>query len=33
MKPRLSYSAGYLGLAAFLAILCEPLHTALPHTR
>jgi Zn-dependent protease len=32
-ETRLSYAALYLGLAAFLAIMCEQLHTELPHTR
>lgn len=32
-ETRVSYSAVYLGLAAFLAIMCEELHAELPHTR
>jgi Zn-dependent protease len=32
-ETRVSYSALYLGLAAFLAIMCEQLHAELPHTR
>jgi Zn-dependent protease len=32
-ETRVSYSAVYLGLAAFLAIMCEQLHAELPHTR
>jgi Zn-dependent protease len=32
-ETRLSYAAVYLGLAAFLAIMCEQLHAELPHTR
>jgi Zn-dependent protease len=30
-ETRLSYAAVYLGLAAFLAIMCEELHAELPH--
>lgn len=30
-ETRVSYAALYLGLAAFLAIMCEQLHTELPH--
>lgn len=32
-ETRLSYAAAYLGLAAFLAIMCEQLHSELPHSR
>ena len=32
-ETRLSYAALYLGLAAFLAIMCEQLHAELPHGR
>jgi hypothetical protein len=31
-ETRLSYATLYLGLAAFLAIMCEQLHAELPHT-
>jgi len=31
-ETRLSYAAVYLGLAAFLAIMCEELHAELPHS-
>ena len=31
-ETRLSYAAVYLGLAAFLAIMCEQLHAELPRT-
>jgi hypothetical protein len=31
-ETRLSYAAIYLGLAAFLAIMCERLHAELPRT-
>jgi len=31
-ETRLSYGTLYLGLAAFLAIMCEELHGELPHT-
>ena len=31
-ETRLSYAAVYLGLAAFLAIMCEQLHTELPRS-
>ena len=30
-ETRVSYGALYLGLAAFLAIMCEQLHSELPH--
>jgi Zn-dependent protease len=30
-ETRLSYATLYLGLAAFLAIMCEQLHAELPH--
>jgi Zn-dependent protease len=30
-ETRLSYAALYLGLAGFLAIMCEQLHAELPH--
>jgi len=30
-ETRLSYAVVYLGLAAFLAIMCEQLHSELPH--
>ena len=32
-ETRVSYAAVYLGLAAFLAIMCEQLHAELPHGR
>lgn len=32
-ETRVSYGALYLGLAAFLAIMCEQLHAELPHGR
>ena len=32
-ETRLSYAAVYLGLAAFLAIMCEQLQSELPHVR
>ncbi len=32
-ETRVSYAAVYLGLAAFLAIMCEQLHAELPHAR
>jgi Zn-dependent protease len=32
-ETRVSYAALYLGLAAFLAIMCEQLHAELPHGR
>ena len=32
-ETRVSYAALYLGLAAFLAIMCEQLHAELPHAR
>jgi Zn-dependent protease len=32
-ETRLSYAVVYLGLAAFLAIMCEQLHAELPHAR
>ena len=32
-ETRVSYAALYLGLAAFLAIMCEQLHGELPHGR
>jgi len=31
-ETRVSYAAVYLGLAAFLAIMCEQLHAELPRT-
>jgi Zn-dependent protease len=31
IETRVSYAAVYLGLAAFLAIMCEQLHAELPH--
>lgn len=32
IETRVSYAAVYLGLAAFLAIMCEQLHAELPRT-
>jgi Zn-dependent protease len=32
-ETRVSYGVLYLGLAAFLAIMCEQLHAELPHSR
>lgn len=32
-ETRLSYAAVYIGLAAFLAIMCEQLHAELPQVR
>jgi Zn-dependent protease len=32
-EARLSYAVVYLGLAAFLAIMCQQLHAELPQTR
>jgi Zn-dependent protease len=32
-ETRLSYAAVYLGLAGFLAVMCEQLHAELPHSR
>jgi Zn-dependent protease len=32
-ETRFSYAALYLGLAAFLAVMCEQLHAELPHAR
>ena len=32
IETRVSYAAVYLGLAAFLAIMCQQLHAELPHT-
>ena len=32
-ETRVSYAAVYLGLAGFLAVMCEQLHAELPHSR
>jgi Zn-dependent protease len=32
-ETRVTYAAVYLGLAGFLAVMCEQLHAELPHSR